>query len=65
MGARAVSVQREIEKFLRRTNMPAAQFGRLAVGDPSLVRDLRNGREPRPKMVARIETFIAAQETMQ
>lgn len=55
-------VQREIEKFLQRTRMPHTLFGRLAVGDPRLVRDLRNGREPRAKMVARIEAFLAAQE---
>lgn len=54
-------VRREIEKFLRRTAMPATRFGKLAVGDPRLVRDLRNGREPRPKMVARIEAFLAEQ----
>ena len=54
-----MSVQREIEKYLRRTAMPATRFGRLAVGDPRLVLDLRNGREPRPKMVARIEAFLA------
>lgn len=55
-------VRREIEKFLRRTAMPATRFGKLAVGDPRLVRDLRNGREPRPKMVARIEAFLAEQK---
>lgn len=54
-------VRHEIEKFLRRTAMPATRFGKLAVGDPGLVRDLRNGREPRPKMVARIEAFLAEQ----
>lgn len=53
-------VRGDIEKFLRRTKMPATKFGRLAVGDPGLVRDLRNGREPRPKMVARLEAFLAA-----
>lgn len=55
-------VQRKIEKFLRRTDMPPTRFGRLAIGDPRLVRDLRNGREPRPRMVARIEAFLAEQE---
>jgi hypothetical protein len=55
-------IQREIEKFLKRTAMPPSVFGRRAVGDPRLVHDLRNGREPRPATVARIEAFIAAQE---
>ncbi|UYY59800.1 hypothetical protein [Sphingomonas sp. S2-65] len=56
-----MSVQREIEKYLRRTEMTATRFGRLAVGDPRLVKDLRNGREPRAKMVARIQAFLADQ----
>lgn len=55
-------IQYEIERFLWRTKMPATKFGRLAVGDPRLVGDLRNGREPRAKLVARIEAFLAAQE---
>lgn len=49
---------REIEKFLRRTGMPATKFGRLAVSDPRLVLDLRNGREPRRRMVTRVEHFM-------
>jgi len=52
----------KIERFLRRTDMPHTRFGRLAVRDPRLVHDLRNGREARPAMVARIEAFLAAQE---
>ncbi|MBB5711513.1 hypothetical protein [Sphingomonas xinjiangensis] len=57
-----MSVQRKIERFLRRTQMKDTVFGRLAVGDGRLVRDLRNGREPRAKMVARIEAFLASHE---
>lgn len=49
---------REIEKFLRLTGMPATKFGRLAVSDPRLVLDLRNGREPRRRMVTRVEHFM-------
>jgi hypothetical protein len=56
-----MSVHREIEKFLRRTDMSATKFGRLAAGDPRLVRDLRNGREVRPKLERRLKAFIAAQ----
>ena len=55
-------VLRKIEKFLRRTEMPHTRFGRMAVRDPRLVHDLRNGREPRAAMVARIEAFLADQE---
>lgn len=57
-----MSVYREIEKFLRRTKMPATKFGRLAAGDPRLVHDLRNGREMRPKLEGRVKAFIAAQQ---
>ncbi|RVQ65499.1 hypothetical protein EKN06_13270 [Croceicoccus ponticola] len=49
---------REVEKFLRRTGMPATKFGRLAVSDPRLVLDLRNGREPRRRMMMRVEHFM-------
>ena len=49
---------RDIEKFLRQTGMPATKFGRLAARDPRLVLDLRNGREPRRRMVMRVEHFM-------
>lgn len=57
-----MSVHRKIERFLQRTGMPPANFGRLAVRDPRLVFDLRNGRELRPPTAARIEAFLAEQE---
>ncbi|WP_213980550.1 hypothetical protein [Sphingomonas sp. dw_22] len=57
-----MSVHREIEKFLRRTDMSATRFGRLAAGDPRLVHDLRNGRELRPKLEGRVRAFIAARQ---
>ena len=45
-----VHLLREVEKFLRSSNMPAARFGREAMGDPRFVFDLRKGvsrdREP-------------------
>ncbi|MES2445001.1 MAG: hypothetical protein V4574_19420 [Pseudomonadota bacterium] len=54
-----MTVLPKIQKFLRRTGMPATRFGRLAVNDPRLVGDLRNGRELRAGTVARIEAFLA------
>lgn len=60
-----MSVHRKIERFLRRTEMPATKFGRLAANDPRLVWDLRKGRELRPPTAARLEAFLAAQETGQ
>lgn len=49
---------RNIEKFLRRTGMPATKFGRLATHDPRFVLDLRNGRLPRPITEQRVEHFM-------
>ncbi|MFV0625072.1 hypothetical protein ACBY01_13830 [Sphingomonas sp. ac-8] len=57
-----MTILRKIDEFLRASGMPPTLFGRNAVHDPRLVRDLRNGREPRPETVARIETYIAEQE---
>jgi len=49
---------RHIERFLRDTGMPPSKFGRLAVRDPRLVRDLRNGREPRLPMQRRVVRYM-------
>jgi len=57
-----MSTLRRIERFLRATEMPPTRFGRLAINDPRLVRDLRNGRELRAGTVSRIETFLAQRE---
>jgi hypothetical protein len=57
-----MAVLRKIQKFLKVSGMPQTRFGRLAVNDPRLVGDLRNGREPGDRMVRRIESFLAAQE---
>jgi hypothetical protein len=50
---------REIEQFLRETQMPSTKFGRLSVRDPRLVGDLRNGRTPGVSMTKRVQDFIA------
>jgi hypothetical protein len=47
-----------VERFLRWSAMPPTVLGRAAVGDPNFVRDLRNGREPSPRTVARIAAFL-------
>lgn len=53
-----MSVLRKVENYLRRSAMPPTKFGRLSVNDPRLVGDLRNGREPGMRMIARIEAFL-------
>ena len=53
---------REVEKFLRRSDVAPTRFGRDVVGDPRFVFDLRNGRSPRPKTIARVRAYL---ETVQ
>lgn len=49
---------REIEKFIREHDMPWTKFGRLSVRDPRFVEDLRNGRQPGPKVSQNVEHFM-------
>ncbi len=51
-----------VEKFLKRSGMPATRFGREAVRDPRFVLDLRNGREPRARTVRRVSDFLERSE---
>ena len=53
-----VYLLREVERFLRITNVPPARFGREVMGDPRFVFDLRNGREPRPRTKERVLKFL-------
>jgi hypothetical protein len=53
-----VHLLREVEKYLKISNTPAARFGREVMGDPRFVFDLRKGREPRPRTVTRILAFL-------
>jgi len=51
-----------IETFLRRHDMPATKFGRLAAHDPRFVLDLRMGRLPRPATEARTRAWMKGYE---
>ena len=53
---------REVEKFLRVNDTPPTKFGREVMGDPRFVFDLRNGRDPRPRTVARVRAFLREDE---
>jgi hypothetical protein len=55
-----VHLLREVEKFLRRSDIAPTRFGREAVGDPRFVFDLRNGRDPRPMTVRRVLAYLEA-----
>ncbi|MEH3103258.1 MAG: hypothetical protein PGN12_05070 [Sphingomonas phyllosphaerae] len=50
----------DIDIYLRRTGVAETTFGRRAVNDPRLVRDLRRGRVPGPALCARVEAILAA-----
>ena len=49
---------REVEKFLRQSDIAPTRFGRDVVGDPRFVFDLRRGRDPRPATVARVLAYL-------
>ena len=51
----------EIEAFLEATGMPLTRFGVEAVGDSTLVYDLRRGRDCKRKTRLRIQRYIEAQ----
>ncbi len=55
-----MTVMMRVRHYLARTGMAETLFGRAALNDPRLVGDLVNGREPRPRTVARIDAFIAS-----
>lgn len=51
----------QIETYLAQQRMPPSKFGRLAVGDPRFVDDLRGGRLPRAKTCARVLRYLERQ----
>jgi hypothetical protein len=48
------------EGYLEQAKVPPTTFGRLAVGDPRFVDDLRSGRRPRRKTLQRVSDYLAA-----
>ncbi|GAA4218432.1 hypothetical protein GCM10022253_19040 [Sphingomonas endophytica] len=50
----------DIDTYLRRTGVAETTFGRRAVNDPRLVRDLRRGRVPGPALRAKVAAILAA-----
>lgn len=48
----------QIETYLTQHRMPPSKFGRLAVGDPRFVDDLRGGRLPRANTCERVRSYI-------
>lgn len=48
----------QIETYLAQHRIPPSKFGRLAVGDPRFVDDLRGGRLPRARTCARVRSYL-------
>ena len=57
-----MNLHRRIERHIRESGIPATRLGREAAGDPSLVRDLRNGRELGPALAGRLAAWLDAHE---
>lgn len=53
-----MQILRDVEKYLRKAEVPATTFGRQAMGDPRFVFDLRRGREPRARTIERVRAFL-------
>jgi len=53
-----VNLLREVEKYLRQSELAPTRFGREVLRDPRFVFDLRNGRDPRPRTVARVRAYL-------
>jgi len=49
----------EIQDFLKSTGMAPSTFGKLSVRDARLVGDMKNGREPTPRVAERIRKFMS------
>lgn len=47
-----------IEHHLATTGVAATRFGRVVVGDPRFVDDLRSGRTPRDRTIAKVAHYL-------
>lgn len=47
-----------VEKFLKRHDVTATRFGRLAANDPNFVFDLRSGRKPNPDLIEKVDGWM-------
>ena len=48
----------QVESYLARTKVPPSTFGRMALGDPRFVDDLRAGRRLRRKTQERVRCYL-------
>ena len=49
----------QIETYLAQTRIPPSKFGRMALGDPRFVEDLRAGRRPRSTTQEKVKSFLS------
>lgn len=49
----------QVENYLARTEVPPSTFGRMALGDPRFVDDLRSGRQPRLNTRKRVYAYLS------
>jgi hypothetical protein len=54
----AMELMEQIEAYLAQTRTSPSTFGRLAVGDPRLVADLKSGRRPRRSTEQRLREYL-------
>ena len=52
----------QIEEHLKRTRTSPSTFGRLAIGDPRLVTDLKAGRRLRKRTQVRLGDYLKQAE---
>lgn len=52
----------QIEAYLKQSGVSPSTFGRMAVGDPRLVADLKAGRRPRQRTQDRLMHFLLLAE---
>ena len=48
----------QVESYLAQTKLPPSTFGRMALGDPRFVEDLRAGRKLRSKTQERVRCYL-------
>jgi len=58
-NASPMQLLKQIDDFCEANGIAQSSFGRLALGDGSLIADLRDGREPTLRVVRRVLKFMA------
>jgi hypothetical protein len=53
-----MELMEQIEAYLEESGVSPSTFGRMSVGDPRLVADLKAGRRPRQRTQDRLTSFL-------